>query len=101
MAKIRWTSEAETWLRDIYGYIATDNPLAATKVVEGIYNKAQILRQFPEIGYIHRAELEGEIRILLYGHYRIAYLLRKEENVVDILGVFHGALDIDRYLDVV
>ena len=101
MAKIRWTSEAETWLRDIYGYIATDNPLAATKVVEGIYNKAQILRQFPEIGYIHRAEVEGEIRILLYGHYRIAYLLRKEENVVDVLGVFHGALDIDRYLDVV
>jgi toxin ParE1/3/4 len=58
MAKIRWTSEAETWLRDLYGYIANDNPNAATEVVEGIYNKSQTLHQFPEIGYIHRIETE-------------------------------------------
>jgi len=33
----------------------------------------------------------------LYGHYRIAYFLRKDKQA-EILGVFHGALDIDRYL---
>ena len=59
MAEIRWTFEAETWLRDIHDYIAADNPDAAIKVIEGIYNKAQTLGQFPEIGYIHRAEEEG------------------------------------------
>jgi len=32
-----------------------------------------------------------------YGHYRITYLIRPDGNI-DILGVFHGALDIDRYL---
>jgi toxin ParE1/3/4 len=101
MAEIRWTSEAEIWLRDIHDYIAADNPKAAIKVVEGIYDKAQKLRQFPEIGYMHRSEAEGEIRILLYGHYRIAYLQRNEEDVIDILGIFHGVLDIDRYLEVV
>ena len=31
-----------------------------------------------------------------YGHYRIAYLV-KEDGDIDILGVFHGALDINRY----
>jgi toxin ParE1/3/4 len=98
MAEIRWTSEAEIWLEDIYDYIAHDNPSAAAKVVEGIYEKAQTLRQFPDIGYRYRSEKEGEIRILLYGHYRIAYLRREKEDVVDILGIFHGALDIDRYL---
>jgi len=36
------------------------------------------------------------VRILLYGHYRIAYLVKDDGNV-DILGVFHGALDITRY----
>jgi toxin ParE1/3/4 len=101
MAEIRWTSEAELWLHDIHDYITADNPSAAIKVVEGIHNKVQTLRQFPEIGHIHRIEAEGEIRILLYGHYRIAYLRRKEKDVLDILGVFHGALDIDRYLEVV
>ena len=72
---------------------------AAQKVVSGIYNKAQILKDFPEIGYKYRTEPEGEIRILLYGHYRIAYLIRNKE-VIDILGVFHGAMDIDRYLKI-
>ena len=39
MAEIRWTFEAETWLKDIYNYIAQDNPSAAAKVMEGIYEK--------------------------------------------------------------
>lgn len=34
---------------------------------------------------------------VLYGHYRIAYLHRQDSESLDILGVFHGALDIDRY----
>jgi len=96
MAEIRWTEEAHRWLRDIYDYIAADNPAAAKKVVSGIYEKSQVLRSFPEIGHRYRAETEGDVRILLYGHYRIAYLLRSPSSI-DILGVFHGALDIDRY----
>jgi toxin ParE1/3/4 len=97
MGKIKWTEESERWLRDIHDYIAQDNPEAAQRVVTGIYDRAQILVEFPKIGHIYRVESEGEIRILLYGHYRIAYLLRQEDRV-EILGVFHGALDIDRYL---
>ena len=97
MAKLRWIAEAETWLWNIFEYIGQDNPIAATKVVEGIYRKAQMLEQFSHIGYQYRHEKEGEIRILLYGHYRIAYLIKQDE-IIDILGVFHEALDIERYL---
>ena len=97
MAEIRWTEEAHRWLHDIFDYIAADNPEAAQKVVSGIYEKAQVLKRFPEIGHKYRTETVGEIRILLYGHYRIAYLLRSSTNI-DILGVFYGALNIDRYL---
>lgn len=96
MAKINWTDEAEKWLRDIYRHIAQDNPRAAERVVAGIYRKAQALADFPEIGYKYRTEPYGDIRILLYGHYRIAYLI-KENDEVDILGVFHGALEMDKY----
>ncbi len=96
MAEIRWSHEAAQWLKEIYDYIAQDNPAAAGKVVAGIYEKAQLLSDFPEIGYKYREEEEGEIRILLYGHYRIAYLIT--DGPIDILGVFHGALKIERYL---
>ncbi|MEW5766153.1 MAG: type II toxin-antitoxin system RelE/ParE family toxin [bacterium] len=99
MAKIKWTPEAENWLREIYNYIAQDNVNAAQRVVKGIYGKAQVLKDFPEIGYKYRSEPEGDIRILLYGHYRITYLIRNKK-MIDNLGVFHGAMDIDRYLKV-
>lgn len=96
MAEIRWSHEAEQWLREIYEYISQDNPAAAGKVVSGIYDKAQLLSDFPKIGYKYREEPEGEVRILLYGHYRIAYIIT--DDLIDILGVFHGALKIERYL---
>jgi toxin ParE1/3/4 len=35
--------------------------------------------------------------VLLYGHYRIAYVVTAERDV-EILGVFHGGLEIARYL---
>ena len=97
MAQLNWTSEAESWLKDIYDYIAADNPEAAARTVDGIYERAQLLRDYPEVGYRYESESSRLIRILLYGHYRITYLIKPDGNI-DILGVFHGALDIDRYL---
>jgi toxin ParE1/3/4 len=81
MGEIVWTEESAHWLRDIHDYIAPDSPEAAQKVVTGIYERAQILAKFPKIGHLYRVEPEGEIRILLYGHYRIAYLLGKNRRV--------------------
>ena len=97
MAKIIWTEEAVRRLKDIYDYISFENPSAARKVIDGIYEKASLLKDFPEIGYLYRREKEGTISILLYGHYRIAYLI-KTESAVEILGIFHGAMKIEKYL---
>ena len=95
MAEIAWTKEAQRWLEDIFEYIAADNPTAAARTVQGIYERAQVLATFPEIGHRHLASSRN-VRILLYGHYRIAYFVKDDGNV-DVLGVFHGSLDITRY----
>lgn len=97
MADLTWTAEAERWLRDVHDFIAQDNPAAATRTVDAIYQKAEILREFPESGYRYWPRPDRHIRILLHGHYRIAYVI-KGSRAIDILGVFHGALNIDRYL---
>ncbi len=95
MAEITWTDEAQRWLEDIFEYIAADNPAAAARTIQAIYERAQDLATFPESGYRYWAS-SRPVRILLYGHYRIAYLVKDDGNV-DILGVFHGSLDITRY----
>lgn len=74
MAKITWTEEALHWLEDIFEYIAADNPSAAARTVQGIYDRVQDFAAFPEIGYRYPAS-SRHVRILLYGHYRIAYLV--------------------------
>jgi len=94
---INWTEEASFWLKDIHDHIALDNQKIAKKVINEIFTKTKILASFPRIGYLYKDDANKEIRVLLYGHYRIAYLI-KDTETVDILGVFHGALEIERYL---
>ena len=94
MAKLVWTEEALRWLEDIFGYIAEDNPDAAARTVKGIYDRAQELARHPEMGERY-AGSERHVRILLYEHYRIAYLVKPKR--IEVLGVFHGALEITRY----
>jgi toxin ParE1/3/4 len=99
MAGINWTTESEKCLTEIYDYIAARNPAAAYRTIEGIFQKTQILEAFPQIGYRYEEIRDREIRILLYGHYRIVYLLRDSQQSIDILGVFHGSMDIETRLD--
>ncbi len=97
MGQVRWTEEAEHWLREIHDHIALDHPEAAWRTVRGIYDKVKSLGSFPERGYQHVSKRGRPLRILLYGHFRIAYHVNDDRDVT-VLGVFHGALDIDRYL---
>ena len=95
MASVNWTDEAQRWLQDIFGFVAGDDPDAAHRLVQSIAERARLLEQYPEAGYWYQSS-ERHVRILLYGHYRIAYLIKDDGNI-DILGVFHGALNIERY----
>jgi toxin ParE1/3/4 len=65
--------------------------------VLGIVDKTKVLARFPEVGHLYQGRPDRPIRILLYGHYRIAYLIL-DDGSIDILGVFHGALEIERFL---
>ncbi len=97
MAQLVWTLEATECLEQIHEYIAKNSPSAAINVVTGIYEKIQLLREHPRIGQRYFPITDREVREILYGHYRIPYLIVNDDRI-EILGVFHGAMDIDRYL---
>jgi len=98
MAQVAWTAEAQRWLRDIYDYIAADNPAAAERVALAIYDSVRVLQEHPRLGQRYHHLTDREVRILHYSHYRIAYLIHQDTGNIDVLGVFHGALPIERYL---
>ena len=97
MAKIRWTAKASGWLEKIYHFIAMDKPLAAQKLIEEIYRRSALLREFPELGYRLPPFRKKNIRVLLYGHYRILYEIETDGDI-NILGVLHSALDLKKHL---
>jgi len=97
MAKIIWTLESSSSLKEIHDFIAIENPKSAIKVVVGIIEKVELLLEYPNIGCVYSKKMNFDIRIFLYGHYRIAYII--DDQSIVILGVFHGAMDIDRYLN--
>jgi plasmid stabilization system protein ParE len=97
LAKVVWTAEAERWLLKIHDYIAADSPVNAFNVVKSIYERAQILERFPLVGHAYRSSSGRDLRILLWGHYRIVYLVRPTDEV-HVVGVFHGAMKFEAYL---
>ena len=80
MVQIAWTNEAVAWLDSIRAYIATDSPASAYRVVQGIYDKIQLLRDHPRLGQRYERIADREVREIIYGHYRIAYLVKDEEK---------------------
>ena len=97
MVTINWTQEAKARLKQIHDYIAHDNRTAAKKVVANIRNKVRVLQQFPQSGAIYPDIPDRDIRILYYTHYRIVYVII-DATRIDIIGVFHGAMELRKYL---
>lgn len=94
MAEVVWTEEALDGLREIHDFVAEENPAAVIRVIDGISARVDQLEQHPESGYRYE-DSSRHVRILVYGNYRIAYLVEGERDVF-VLGVFHGAMDINR-----
>jgi toxin ParE1/3/4 len=70
MAEIAWTNEALRWLEDIFEYVAAESPDAATRTVDGIFERVQVLSQYPEMGhrFLHSTR---NVRILHHDQYRM------------------------------
>ncbi len=92
--EIRWTEEASSNLEQIYNYIARDNSINAERVINGIFKKVQTLSAHPQLGYTYYSRSGSETRVMIYGHYKIIYLINN--SAIEILGIYHGAMNIDR-----
>ena len=92
MAKLTWTSEAVTSIRDLYQSIARDRPETALRTMESIFNKVDSLVEYPDLGQPYNyGPSRHDIRVLQYGNFKIVYLVELSSDVV-VLGVFHGLI---------
>jgi addiction module RelE/StbE family toxin len=86
--KVRWTLPAANQLRNIFDYIATDNPVAAEHTVHRIRQSVLRAARMPYAGRIGR--VEGTREIYVAGtSYLVAY--RIVESTIHVLAILHGA----------
>jgi plasmid stabilization system protein ParE len=96
MVKIIWTEPALDDLRDIIEHIAIDSSVYAARFGLGIVYLPKQLQGFPKSGRIVPEFNEPGIRELLYGAYRIIYLIHPEACY--IVAIIHASRDILRHL---
>jgi addiction module RelE/StbE family toxin len=89
MAQINWTSQALQDLELIADFIGRDTSSFAQIIVDRVFESVERLEDFPRSGRIVPEINQENIREIIWGSYRIVYLLRQEE--VFILTVFHGS----------
>ncbi|MEW6196750.1 MAG: type II toxin-antitoxin system RelE/ParE family toxin [Bacteroidota bacterium] len=86
--KLLWAKEALIRLQEIEEYISKDNPVVAIKFVDKLISAAETITANPEKGRIVPELSLENIRELLFGNYRIVYLIK--QNSINILTVFEG-----------
>ena len=92
MNRFRLSKRAEADLAEIRRYIAQDNVSAADRFIGGLFDLFQSLGQNPEIGQ-QRPDLRPNLRSISHGNYVVFFY--PVQDGAEIVGVIHGARDID------
>ena len=96
MGKVIWTDPALDDLHDIIEHISEDSPVYAERFGLQVVESPRRLEQFPYCGRTVPEFKDENIRELIYGSYRIIYLIRNDDCY--ITAVIHGSRDILRHL---
>ena len=88
--RLRWTTPATQDLYNIIRRIQRDNPAAAAKVAETLYEGCSKLVDFPRRG--RRGRIEGTRELIFPGlPYIVVY--RIQDQNLEIVRIYHGAQD--------
>jgi addiction module RelE/StbE family toxin len=94
---IEYLPTAEKDLIDIFEYILSDNPSAATNFLDKIDESILKLEDFPYIGVVpddSRLKYLG-YRILIVENYLVFYVVYEDEDLVEIRRILHGKRQYD------
>jgi len=86
--RIEWTEPARRDLRDIYLYIAKDNPYAARDLQAQIRERVTLLQGNPHLGRPGRVDGTREL-VMSDNPHILPYRVRQDRS--EILAVYHGA----------
>ncbi len=85
---LRWTERAADHLEMLHAYVAEGNIRAADALIQNVFEAAERLIAFPELG--RKGRVSGTRELILPGT-QIILAYRLHKNNVQILAVLHAA----------
>lgn len=86
--KLEWSNEALEDIESIATYIEKDSPAYAKSVVSKFFEKAEIIKDFIELGRKVPELNDSNIREIFVYSYRLIYKI--DSNTVLFVAVIHG-----------
>ena len=90
MVEIVWTENALSDLHEIYHYISKDSVRYADDVLNRLFDRIEILVDFPQIGRMVPEYNNPDFKELIEGNYRIIYELQSDDRIL-VLKIHHSA----------
>ncbi len=87
MVEIEFHPIAKDDIKDLYDYFSRYSIKYADSFVEGLYDRIEVLKNFPKLGM--RYPENENYRQLIYQNYRILYNYKKEQDEIIIMIVVH------------
>jgi toxin ParE1/3/4 len=91
---LSWSPSARTDLREIFAYIAQDDPDAARRFIQGIFHVIERLQIYPMSGRIVPEFNAPEIRKIIRRPCRIVYRVCTDRKNIKIVRFWHAARGI-------
>lgn len=79
-----WSPLALQKLGDVADFISLDNPSAAEKWVNAVFDQAELLGSMPEMGRFVPEMPHTHYREIIFGHYRLIYSLSHEIRLLTV-----------------
>ncbi len=91
---VRWSPRAIDRVVEIGEWIASERPVAAIRIVDGLFDATERLKDFPESGRrVPEFSERVDLREIIYEQFRIIYRLSAAH--VDIMTVRHSLQRMD------
>jgi plasmid stabilization system protein ParE len=89
--KVLWTDAAVAQLRAIHDYVAQTSPEYARRIIDRLTKRSIQIAAFPFSGRMVQEYELNEVREVIEISYRIIYLIKKDEDQVEVLAVIHSS----------
>jgi len=93
--RLKWSEEALEDIESIASYIEKDSPMYAKSVVSKFFEKADLVKDFSELGRVVPELDDTTIREIFVYSYRLIYKIDKD--VVLFVAVVHGKRLLDNH----